>query len=1429
MNGKFNAKKIKNWLSVQGVRIASFAKEHKYASTAMVTLLFAGIIGFIVYATGNPDIKIVDGSLGLTQQNQTGTSGEVYSFSNINYEISYKLVSKTDNAIEAGTIEIEAELLSDEDVKWNLVTENGTTANYALENGVENKKKIIVTKQVNSVPASVDAATANTISNLSLNIGNVIDGTNINYQIKIQDKIIKSNCTSEEMGDSNILCKESTIVKNKEGKTRTLKLKVFGGKPYEIESDALNAYIPFGLVAGIDDELYNEIAAEEKGLEGYYFENSVNNIQLSSLLSAPGELATAVIPVLTDSQYYGNLKKNNEFLSSYFDRDDTKNLLNSGNAASNGALEYSELPSTTECYEGTINPIVSVGLINIPNVVLDIRDTTRKFYDPAAQYITKITKEGNEEDLKSTILNGSELNFPVLADGQTEQKYIITYEDKNVLDSKEVQKISIQRQIIVTKNNNDIMGNEYIYNYGTFNSDSNTINSNVGTMNQENILQLQEEINACNDSSECGLYKLKNNIGFQNGDYVIPKEEKILDLTRADKVDNITSSGIYVIVYTNTYMKYYMIEERNLTNSFGVKKLSSTLCAATINGTNVTSQFTNDGNGYHSYTNTNTSTSYRYYTKENETTNAWKISNMKVNIQTDIVDGKILPAGKLTANEKTIIPVASYYVTSKTQKITSGLRYISLSQTNGSDSDSATVEYSLEEKISANVELKDSNDNRLYYISSDSVIDDKSKTLAYGESVIFDYKLNYENTSKSSIDFRIDLNNENYDFKLTGDNIVDLPENTVIKYYVSDEESYESVEEVYDKQVKYITVSVPNSNPTVELNYILNAQINNGSSNVSSTTFTYDTDKTLNVSVNTTAFKAISDIYILDANGYPTNSDVTVYASGTNMSTLSVYPYVESLAYNLDKVNSSLSGKVNATVRIELPNKVTYVPNVNYISPANVEQTEDGKTILTYSFFNKNINETIDSITIDVLYDVTIEDNEQLIFKSTVEASDAIYSNITDVSSVDERTSIRRITYLSGDNVIARVTATPKSIMNNGEFTVAANLYNGTNNLKSGYLIIKLPQTGYSGTYKLSELTEALCATDIITGETINWSPCDDYSAVNYAGVTAIRINYELQSKTSQPVSFNVKTTGNKTGDTYNFEAIIYQSMDATEGTKVSEFKVDVTSLRISGTVWDDFDEDGIMDEEESKVKDIKLNLYNASNDQLVEYKISDESGNYSFTDLTPGEYYVTADLGDRYNLSESMPGLTNKAVISSFTNQNNVIRTENITLDGTVLNLANYNLGLVSKKIYKVELDKTITKVEVTNALGITSTKDMGNTKLAKLDVKDMNNTKIKVIYNIEVVNTGSYPGYVYRIKDYIPAGMKFNPEYSENKGWYQSSDEYIEYQDLYNANTLLEPGVKHNIALALDISTNEAGSFLNYAIIEQDDLKIFGGKKDE
>ena len=36
MNGKFNAKKIKNWLSVQGVRVASFAKEHKYASTAMV-------------------------------------------------------------------------------------------------------------------------------------------------------------------------------------------------------------------------------------------------------------------------------------------------------------------------------------------------------------------------------------------------------------------------------------------------------------------------------------------------------------------------------------------------------------------------------------------------------------------------------------------------------------------------------------------------------------------------------------------------------------------------------------------------------------------------------------------------------------------------------------------------------------------------------------------------------------------------------------------------------------------------------------------------------------------------------------------------------------------------------------------------------------------------------------------------------------------------------------------------------------------------------------------------------------------------------------------------------------------------------------------------------------------------------------------------
>ena len=139
--------------------------------------------------------------------------------------------------------------------------------------------------------------------------------------------------------------------------------------------------------------------------------------------------------------------------------------------------------------------------------------------------------------------------------------------------------------------------------------------------------------------------------------------------------------------------------------------------------------------------------------------------------------------------------------------------------------------------------------------------------------------------------------------------------------------------------------------------------------------------------------------------------------------------------------------------------------------------------------------------------------------------------------------------------------------------------------------------------------------------------------------------------------------------------------------------------------------------------------------------------------------------------------------------------------------------------------MNKYIKREEVSNALGIITRYDYGNTKLAKLDVKNINNLKIKVIYTIELQNVKYYPGYITKVTETIPDGMNFNPDYDENKGWELGED-----GNLYNRtleNDLIRENEKRYLTIAFDITRKEAGSFINYA--SADDIKILGGEEDE
>ena len=324
-----------------------------------------------------------------------------------------------------------------------------------------------------------------------------------------------------------------------------------------------------------------------------------------------------------------------------------------------------------------------------------------------------------------------------------------------------------------------------------------------------------------------------------------------------------------------------------------------------------------------------------------------------------------------------------------------------------------------------------------------------------------------------------------------------------------------------------------------------------------------------------------------------------------------------------------------------------------------------------------------------------------------------------------------------------------------------------------------------------------------------------------------------------------------------------YTKPDGTESGYIDfrDITLDVVSKKITGVVWEDFDVDGIMDDDEKKLDNVILRLYDESGNQIGTETTPSEEGVYTFSAIPEGNYYITAEFNsDKYGVtgapSEDVYDMSKLSVFksseitteddsissddenldneesSSDSNENRVqenvvayAKTDMITINSETRVVRYINLGLSLRRKFKVKMNKYITRAEVTNALGVVTKHDYGNTKLAKLDVKDINNLKIKVIYTIELQNVKYYPGYVSLVTEQIPDGMSFNPEYVENKGWEMTDEGTVINKTL--SDTLIYENDKKYLTIAFEITRKEAGSFINMASV--DDLQILGGGESE
>lgn len=255
------------------------------------------------------------------------------------------------------------------------------------------------------------------------------------------------------------------------------------------------------------------------------------------------------------------------------------------------------------------------------------------------------------------------------------------------------------------------------------------------------------------------------------------------------------------------------------------------------------------------------------------------------------------------------------------------------------------------------------------------------------------------------------------------------------------------------------------------------------------------------------------------------------------------------------------------------------------------------------------------------------------------------------------------------------------------------------------------------------------------------------------------------------------------------------------------------TTYTISGTAWQDLNEDGKRDNNEPKLSNIPVVLIDTKTNNEKTNGTTDSDGFYSFSNIEIGKYLVAF----KYD--------TNKYILTKYQadgvsgSKNSDAETSNITLNEESQKVAvtdtieiinnskeNIDLGLIEAKTFDLELTKTINKVTVSNSRG-TQTQNYNDANLAKVEIraKELKGTMVVVEYKIKVKNNGEVAGYAKNIVDYKPTDLSFNS--SMNKDWYQSGD-YVYSTNL--ANTKIEAGETKELTLVLTKTMTESNTGL-------------------
>lgn len=529
------------------------------------------------------------------------------------------------------------------------------------------------------------------------------------------------------------------------------------------------------------------------------------------------------------------------------------------------------------------------------------------------------------------------------------------------------------------------------------------------------------------------------------------------------------------------------------------------------------------------------------------------------------------------------------------------------------------------------------------------------------------------------------------------------------------------------------------------------------------------------------------------------------------------------IEYDINIYNISDSETLsNVIATIELPEGYTYN---SAIVRNDISDTNNSTEGVSYNERNNTLQITIPSMSTqkNIHLIVTINDAEKISAFKTIVKADGLeehYSNIIEYNA--EKPEIE----------ISELTSSPRYVKEGENLTYKFTVTNkGTSYIRNLKIVDELPEelTLIKATYAVkgqaavnTVLQDGKVVLDIVE---IEPEEIIEVEIIARAGLLPDKNDKEIKNQVSLTADNIEEVRSNEVSN------IIEYNEDAHSGGGSNPVNPS-GRYKITGTAWLDVNQNGERETSEELLSGIDVLLMNKDKNSIVKDPDTNqemrtktgEDGKYEFSNLPYGDYIVVfAYDASRYSLTKYQES----GVDSSF---NSDAIDVNITIDGErriagitdILSITNSNIrdidiGLYTAEKFDLRLDKYVSKITLTTPTIGTTTYNYDNEDLAKVEVlgKNLGKSDVAIEYKIVITNEGAVPGYVKKIVDYLPEGVKFNTELNEE--WYLS-----ENGNIYNTsleNTKINPGeskevtlvVSHNIS-KVEILNNSAEIYESY-----------------